>query len=86
LFVFVKMWTIRASTSDACAAAAAVGALQGAQWSKAAEVFEQMQGSGCKPDVVTYTALVSAYERGGQWVKALEVGCHLDVLKYVTRF
>jgi pentatricopeptide repeat domain-containing protein 1 len=47
--------------------------LQGAQWAKAAEVFEQMQSSGCKPDVVTYTALVSAYERGGQWMKALQV-------------
>lgn len=32
-----------------------------------------MQSSGCKPDVVTCTALVTAYERGGQWVKALEV-------------
>jgi pentatricopeptide repeat domain-containing protein 1 len=36
-----------------------------------------MQSSGCKPDVVTYTALVSAYERGGQWVRALEVSCRL---------
>jgi pentatricopeptide repeat domain-containing protein 1 len=50
---------------------------QGAQWVKAAEVFAKMQSSGCKPDVVTYTALVSAYERGGQWMKALEVGQQL---------
>jgi pentatricopeptide repeat domain-containing protein 1 len=34
-------------------------------------VFEQMQQQGCTPDVVTYTALISAYERGGQWQRAL---------------
>ena len=30
-------------------------------------MFEEMQGQGCTPDVVTYTALISAYEKGGQW-------------------
>jgi pentatricopeptide repeat protein len=35
-------------------------------------VFEQMQQQGCTPDVVTYTALISAYERGGQWQRALQ--------------
>lgn len=35
-------------------------------------MYEQMQSNGCQPDVVTYTALVSAYERGGQWLLALE--------------
>lgn len=45
----------------------------GAQWEKAAEVFEQMQRQGCRPDVVSYTALIQAYERGGQWRRALAV-------------
>jgi pentatricopeptide repeat protein len=31
-----------------------------------------MQRSGCRPDVVTYTALIGAYERGGEWLRALE--------------
>ncbi len=43
----------------------------GMQWRKAAEVFEKMHGQGCIPDVVTYTALISAYEKGGQWRRAL---------------
>jgi pentatricopeptide repeat protein len=30
-----------------------------------------MRGRGCVPDVVTYTALISAYEKGGQWRRAL---------------
>lgn len=45
----------------------------GAQWEKAQEVFEQMQAAGCRPDVVTYTALIQAYERGQQWRRALQV-------------
>ncbi len=47
---------------------------QGAQWEQAAEVFAEMQRCGTSPDVVTYTALISAYERGGQWLRALQVG------------
>jgi len=43
----------------------------GAQWEKASEVFEEMQAQGCTPDVVTYTALISSYEKGGQWRRAL---------------
>jgi pentatricopeptide repeat domain-containing protein 1 len=35
----------------------------GAQWQKAQEVFESMRGQGCTPDVVTYTALISAFEK-----------------------
>jgi pentatricopeptide repeat protein len=65
---------------------------QGAQWAKAAEVFEQMKVNRCTPDVVTYTALVSAYERGGQWMKALEAftqmqrqpNCNADAILYNT--
>ena len=43
----------------------------GAQYNRAAELFEQMQQQGCVPDVVTFTALISAYEKGGQWRRAL---------------
>jgi pentatricopeptide repeat protein len=45
---------------------------QGAQWQHAADIFAQMQRGGCRPDVVTYTALIGAYERGGEWLRALE--------------
>jgi pentatricopeptide repeat domain-containing protein 1 len=45
---------------------------QGAQWEHAADIFSRMQRSGCRPDVVTYTALIGAYERGGEWLRALE--------------
>jgi pentatricopeptide repeat domain-containing protein 1 len=52
-------------------------------------VFEQMQTNGCQPDVVTYTALISAYERGGQWLLALEAfeemvqrNCRPDAIVY----
>jgi pentatricopeptide repeat protein len=69
-----------------------VSDLQGAQWVKAADVFDQMKANKCMPDVVTYTALVSAYERGGQWMKALEAfnqmqrqsGCNADAILYNT--
>ncbi len=45
----------------------------GAQWEKAQELFELMQQQHCTPDVVTYTALISAFERGGKWHLALQV-------------
>jgi pentatricopeptide repeat protein len=47
--------------------------MQGAHSTRAVEVFELMQSSGCKPDVVTYTALITSYERDCMWGKALEV-------------
>lgn len=28
---------------------------------------------GCKPDGITYAALLGAYEKGGQWIRALRV-------------
>ena len=46
----------------------------GGQWEKACNLFELMQQQGCTPDVVTYTALISAFERGGKWQLALQVG------------
>jgi len=61
----------------------------GCQWEKAQAVFDQMQASGCTPDVVTYTSLISAHERGGQWHLALQCyqrmvtqGCRPDVIVY----
>ena len=61
----------------------------GGQWEKATEVFEQMNSQGCTPDVVTYTSLISSYERGGQWQKALQAfhkmclqGCKPDAIVY----
>ena len=44
---------------------------QGAQWEKAAELFEQMHGRGCRPDPVTYGGLISAYERVNLSVKLM---------------
>ena len=48
-----------------------------------------MQAQGCTPDVVTYTALISAYEKGGQWRRALNAfdqmrsqGCRPDAIVY----
>jgi pentatricopeptide repeat protein len=40
---------------------------------KALEIFEQMKREGVKPTVVTYSALISAAEKGQQWKLALEV-------------
>ena len=45
----------------------------GAQWEKAQELFELMHAQHCTPDVVTYTALISACDRGGRWDLALQV-------------
>jgi len=45
----------------------------GGQWEKARDLFDLMQQQGCTPDVVTYTALISAFERGGKWQLALQV-------------
>ena len=39
----------------------------GAQWEKAQELFEQMQHRGCKPDAVTFSGLISSYDRAGAW-------------------
>ena len=44
------------------------------QWKPAQDVFEQMLPCGCKPDAVTYGLLISAYDRGNQWCRAVQVG------------
>lgn len=48
-----------------------------------------MVSKGCVPDVVTYTALISSYERSGQWQMALQAfqkmcaqGCKPDAIIY----
>ena len=63
----------------------------GAQWEKAAELFEQMQAKGCKPDSVTYGGLILAYEKGDQWRRALAAfeqmknnNCRPDSVVYNT--
>ena len=43
----------------------------GAQHERASQLFEQMQGKGCKPDSVTYSGLIAALAKGGQWRQAL---------------
>lgn len=55
------------------------------------ELFDQMQGKGCKPDSVTYGGLILAHERGGQWRRALTAfdqmkttNCRPDSVVYNT--
>jgi pentatricopeptide repeat protein len=45
----------------------------GNQWQRAEQLFKDMQVAGCTPDVVTYTALISALERSGRWLRAYQV-------------
>ena len=47
------------------------------------------QGSSCSPDVVTFTTLISAYEKCGEWTRALgayqamvERGCQPDAIVF----
>ena len=48
-----------------------------------------MRHQGCTPDVVSYTALISAYEKGGEWQRTLGAyeqmrlqGCKPDAIVY----
>lgn len=63
----------------------------GGQPEKACEVFEQMKYHGCRPDVVTFTALINAYNKAGHWRKALQAfeqmqqqNCKPDSFVYQT--
>jgi pentatricopeptide repeat domain-containing protein 1 len=60
-------------------------------WEKAGELFRQLLSQGLVPDAITYSALISALERGGRWRQALltfhqmtRSGCHPDGMVYNT--
>ena len=36
-------------------------------------MFEEMKAAGVEPTVISYSALISAYEKGKQWQRAIEV-------------
>ena len=46
---------------------------QGLNPSKALEIFDEMKREGVRPTVVTFSALISACEKGQQWKLALQV-------------
>ena len=60
-----------------------MGPAQGGRWISSCEkgtdlgtalqLFERMQWQGIKPDVITYSALISAYEKGQYLPKALQL-------------
>lgn len=61
----------------------------GGHWEKAKECFNQMISQGCRPDGITFSALITAYQRGNQWREALQAfshmpssGCHPDSVVY----
>jgi hypothetical protein len=37
----------------------------GGQWERAEQAVAEMRAAGVQPNVITYNALVSAYEKGG---------------------
>jgi pentatricopeptide repeat domain-containing protein 1 len=48
-----------------------------------------MQQQGCRPDGITFSALITAYQRGNQWREALQAfsrmpsnNCHPDSVVY----
>ena len=43
------------------------------QWETAARLVQGMTDASCRADSVTFTCLIAAYERGGQWAPALQV-------------
>ena len=44
---------------------------KGKQWQEALRLFNGMKKNGITPDVITYSATISACEKGGQWQEAL---------------
>ena len=62
--VEARIWPRR--DQDLCPRAPA-----GAHWEDAERCFQQMLAQGCTPDGITYSALITAFERGGQWRRAL---------------
>lgn len=64
-------------------------ACAGGHWEKAKECFSQMLAQNCRPDGITFSALITAYQRGSQWREALQAfshmpanGCHPDSVVY----
>ena len=43
------------------------------QWRHSVDIFEQMEHMGCEPDAGTYGALLTAFDKGNQWTRALQV-------------
>lgn len=50
-----------------------VSFFQGLNPTKALEIFDEMKREGVRPTVVTFSALISACEKGQQWKLALQV-------------
>jgi len=44
---------------------------EGSQWQQALELLAEMQAQGLEPDVITYSAAISACEKAEQWERAL---------------
>ena len=60
-----------AAVISACAA--------GGDWVRGAALFDEMRARwGIKPDVVSCTALVTAFGTDGQWARAQQVAPPLD--------
>lgn len=55
-----------------------IALLSAAQWEVARRIYDEMRAASCRPDVVTFTTLIAAYEHGGQWQTAL--GAFADML------
>ena len=50
----------------------------GAEWQCAIELLDEMTERGIEPDVISYSAAISACEKGGEWQRALEL---LDAIR-----
>ena len=44
---------------------------KGGRWQKALSLMGQMQSAGIRPDVISFSATISACQKGGQWEMAL---------------
>ena len=42
-----------------------------ALWERALELLHEMQQWGWQPNVIRYSAAISACEKGGQWVRCV---------------
>ena len=51
---------------------------QGGEWERALSLLRETRQRGLQPDIISYSAAISACEKGGQWERALEL---LDEMK-----